>query len=584
MSTTSRVYQYGAVPTRQFPKEGNDSLFQANQVWNRLVEAHNRSRDRLESARAAADAEYALIADSIRLADAAVDSAYMEKRKARAKAGTKDSTHPLIVEANAVIKVREAERVGLWAQAKAARKRADAAIDRKELDKAFVNECNAAVRVESTDGMGSDSAVAVLGYFKTARREAFKSGGKLQFHRFDGTGFLFFRFRLKGSTMDGVPFSWLMSSGEKDDRPFVFTGRTEAKKPRLHLRVKVAGGRSASSKVYAYFDVILHRPVPEGAQVQHGMLLRRRTGDRFRYLINLTLRLPAVQPQPLAPASLGIDIGFRLNEDGSIRVGMVGGSHATDGFEELVLPKEILDQLDHIDAIKGSLADSAAALGLVLKPLMRPIAENEEHKFNKLARSVANMPALVTLSFEKAYKMGRIAQRDPEAFGEQATDVLVSWISANGRRYREMHNLRAKALRRRKHLYRNYAARIVAMNRPIGIESLDLRRFAETRDSDNKLGNAVRARRFRASVSELLEAIRNAAQRQGLRVVEVSAAYTSKTCSDCDAVNRGLEADKTWTCRECGTIHDRDENATVNIARRTLEILGLPLGDHDDRR
>ena len=122
------------------------------------------------------------------------------------------------------------------------------------------------------------------------------------------------------------------------------------------------------------------------------------------------------------------------------------------------------------------------------------------------------------------------------------------------------------------------------MNRPIGIESLDLRRFAETRDSDNKLGNAVRARRFRASVSELLEAIRNAAQRQGLRVVEVSAAYTSKTCSDCDAVNRGLEADKTWTCTECGTIHDRDENATVNIARRTLEILGLPLGDHDDRR
>jgi hypothetical protein len=38
-----------------------------------------------------------------------------------------------------------------------------------------------------------------------------------------------------------------------------------------------------------------------------------------------------------------------------------------------------------------------------------------------------------------------------------------------------MYNLRAKVLGRRKHLYRNAAASMVKKNRPIGIDSLDLR-------------------------------------------------------------------------------------------------------------
>ena len=61
-------------------------------------------------------------------------------------------------------------RRALGPEAKAARKRADVAIDRTELNKAFGKECNAAVRVESTGRMGSDSAVAVPRYLKTARR------------------------------------------------------------------------------------------------------------------------------------------------------------------------------------------------------------------------------------------------------------------------------------------------------------------------------------------------------------------------------------------------------------------------------
>ena len=43
---------------------------------------------------------------------------------------------------------------------------------------------------------------------------------------------------------------------------------------------------------------------------------------------------------------------------------------------------------------------------------------------------------------------------------------------------------------------------------------------------------------------------------------------SSKTCSTCQQVNKSLTlADRNWTCSGCGTAHDRDENAGINLAR-----------------
>ncbi len=43
---------------------------------------------------------------------------------------------------------------------------------------------------------------------------------------------------------------------------------------------------------------------------------------------------------------------------------------------------------------------------------------------------------------------------------------------------------------------------------------------------------------------------------------------SSKTCSACGQVNKSLTmADRAWACEDCGTLHDRDENAGVNLAR-----------------
>ncbi len=51
---------------------------------------------------------------------------------------------------------------------------------------------------------------------------------------------------------------------------------------------------------------------------------------------------------------------------------------------------------------------------------------------------------------------------------------------------------------------------------------------------------------------------------------------TSKTCSECGAINQELKlSDRQWICKSCGVLHDRDYNAAKNISRvgQTLQEL-----------
>ena len=66
-------------------------------------------------------------------------------------------------------------------------------------------------------------------------------------------------------------------------------------------------------------------------------------------------------------------------------------------------------------------------------------------------------------------------------------------------------------------------------------------------------------------MSEFREAIKNAADWEGVPHIEVNPAYTSKTCSAFAYLNKDLMTEKKWVCPECGVVHDRDENADKNL-------------------
>lgn len=77
--------------------------------------------------------------------------------------------------------------------------------------------------------------------------------------------------------------------------------------------------------------------------------------------------------------------------------------------------------------------------------------------------------------------------------------------------------------------------------------------------------------------SEFMAILTYVASTKGKVVHLVNRFYpSSKTCSDCGAVNTQLElSDRRWVCQGCGSIHDRDANAALNIHRVGASTLGL---------
>ena len=57
------------------------------------------------------------------------------------------------------------------------------------------------------------------------------------------------------------------------------------------------------------------------------------------------------------------------------------------------------------------------------------------------------------------------------------------------------------------------------------------------------------------------------------QVVSVDRFYpSSKTCSVCGYKKEDLKlSDRKWTCPNCGTKHDRDINAAINIKEMALK-------------
>ena len=84
---------------------------------------------------------------------------------------------------------------------------------------------------------------------------------------------------------------------------------------------------------------------------------------------------------------------------------------------------------------------------------------------------------------------------------------------------------------------------------------------------------------YKSYVAFLVQILEHVAGKRGVRVVKVDRFYPStKTCSTCGEVaSFGLDV-RRWRCGACGTEHDRDHNAAVNVLREGASSLGL--GEH----
>lgn len=80
---------------------------------------------------------------------------------------------------------------------------------------------------------------------------------------------------------------------------------------------------------------------------------------------------------------------------------------------------------------------------------------------------------------------------------------------------------------------------------------------------NNKLSKAISD----VSWSEFKRMLEYKAEWYGKNILEIGRFEpSSKICSNCGIINKELKlADRKWTCGKCGTLHDRDMNAAINI-------------------
>lgn len=126
-----------------------------------------------------------------------------------------------------------------------------------------------------------------------------------------------------------------------------------------------------------------------------------------------------------------------------------------------------------------------------------------------------------------------------------------------------------QAQRQRKHFYENLVKEIVFPDTDaICVENLDIKEMFE--GANEQLYQDL----FDIGFGVFLTEIQKHCRENNIPLVKVRQYEpSSQTCSVCENINTKLGKAKEWKCSTCGTVHDRDFNATLNIKGAAIRNL-----------
>ena len=120
------------------------------------------------------------------------------------------------------------------------------------------------------------------------------------------------------------------------------------------------------------------------------------------------------------------------------------------------------------------------------------------------------------------------------------------------------------------------AAKLCSTYDTICMETLNVQGMKRGEQGAKTPGDiAFNSRLHRAALASLVDRIRQKADDTGTNFVAIDRFEpTSKTCHVCGHLLDNIDLDtREWTCPECGTRHDRDINAAINIRNKGIELL-----------
>lgn len=134
----------------------------------------------------------------------------------------------------------------------------------------------------------------------------------------------------------------------------------------------------------------------------------------------------------------------------------------------------------------------------------------------------------------------------------------------------KMSRLNRKVINLTKDLHRKVASWLALNNRIIFVPSYKIKQIYRK----GKQNKTNRKNQLNYSWFRFVETLKYHCAVKGSVVIEVSEAYTSKTCSNCGHIHYKLGSNKTFKCPNCKHVLDRDLNGAINIYLNSLSIQG----------
>lgn len=550
--TVKRVYAYGG----RAPIDGwAEALAEADRqraLWNRLVDIERAHDERVHAQAARDEPAVATVKERIKTLSERIGAFIDERRGLRAKAREKVATPIIDGELDRLVPERRAQRKELWRLLAAWRK------EHKDTMRSIETERREAVRdARRQSGCYWANYNRVIQAYDGARQAARRQGRRLR--HFDSAredGILTCQIQRTQSGV-GAAFGELFGAvsavriepvpAAAHDRATSRGERRRLCRTTVTLRVDAAGNTVT-------LPINLHRPVPEGMRIKSVALNWRREGERLRFQLCLTVSGPDESIAHSSTSACGVDLGWRLEDDGSLLVATVASTAGP--IKRYTLPADWMQGMDQVERLSRHIDQETLRLAEQMHGTELPEALSEPLRRWR--------PGLGARHVDYAALHDAVRARHFDV-----PEPIRRWYD----RYRHLlvwrDHLRVKLLRRRREIYRLIARAIVTRHALIALDTLDLARMARTKKrddgSDPELHTLARAQRQRACIHELRSAIQHQAAKHGAGVTEVNGPSTM-CCGFCDFENQpNNRAKRIWECQGCGSTWDQDQNAAVNL-------------------
>ncbi|MDR0592601.1 MAG: hypothetical protein LBG60_04950 [Bifidobacteriaceae bacterium] len=369
---------------------------------------------------------------------------------------------------------------------------------------------------------------------------------------------------------------------------------------RLPVRMRIGGvkGHATAGQGVLEIPVQAHRMLPLEAEITGAKLTVRRYGSKTKAVIHVTARLPDPEPVDGGPDVVvrwtwrkegeALAQAGRRNSNGVAQWSSTSPIEVPDNLREymlvdrnktagiVVLPKALLDRFAAADRMRSRMD---LAFNAVLAGLVEWLKEVDTIT-DPTSRDEATLTAVRVAGWKNPNRLIRLAQAWAENPPPDASDLvenLANWADNHRRLHTREALTRRRAVLRREWAYRNIAAMFARQAGRVGLVDLDLAGVAERKpgsSTDHDVPAAVEdqasSQRMLAASGSLRLAIAQACAREGVAVVNLDSAHSTRRHIACGVVNPadGRSWNRVVECDGCGQRYDQGENALAHLSRK----------------